>query len=70
MGRDKRKATKHHSRIPENRLFACAFLGGGLGCILGMYAFHHKTKKLSFTLGIPVIMILQILIAVIICRYY
>lgn len=68
MGRDKRRATKHHSRIPEKRLFAYAFLGGSIGCLLGMSAYRHKTKKLSFTLGIPIILIVQMLIAVIICR--
>ncbi len=36
-------------------------LGGGIGTILGMYIFRHKTKKLQFTIGLPVITILEII---------
>lgn len=70
MGRDKSRAIKGRSRIPEKSLFAYALLGGGIGCLLGMSAFRHKTKKLSFTLGIPIILIVQILIAAMIYRFF
>ena len=56
---DKRKAENGKWRIPEKRLFLFAFLGGGLGCTLGMKAFRHKTKHLSFVIGIPAIMIVE-----------
>ena len=46
----------------ENTLFAFTFLGGGVGTILGMYIFRHKTKKLKFIIGMPAILILEILI--------
>lgn len=62
MGIDKLKAIKGMWRIPENTLFAFTFLGGGVGNILGMYIFRHKTKKLKFIIGMPAILILEILI--------
>ncbi len=62
MGIDKHKAKMGNRRIPENSLFMFAILGGGVGTIIGMYVFHHKTKKLKFTIGMPLILILEILI--------
>ena len=56
---DKRKAQKGKWRIPEKRLFLFALLGGGIGCTLGMKVFRHKTKHLSFVIGIPAIMIVE-----------
>ena len=62
---DKYKAVKKKWRIPEKTLFAIALLGGSLGCLGGMYLVRHKTQHLSFTLGMPVILAVQILGAVI-----
>ena len=64
MGIDKQKAKMGNRRIPENTLFMFTVLGGGIGTILGMYIFHHKTKKLKFKVGMPLILILEILIFV------
>jgi len=61
MWLDKRKAKKGKRRIPENTLFTLAFLGGGLGGILGMYIFRHKTKKSRFVIGFPLILIVEIM---------
>mgnify|MGYP003370093531 CR=1 FL=1 len=64
---DKRKAQKGKWRISEKALFTLVLLGGGLGGIIGMYTFRHKTKKMSFVVGFPLIFILEIiLIAVVI----
>ena len=57
---DKRKAIKGKWRIPEKNIFTLAIIGGSIGVLLGIYSFRHKTKHLSFTIGIPVILILQI----------
>ena len=57
---DKYKARKNLWRIPEVTLLTAAALGGSLGCLLGMYTVRHKTKHLKFTVGIPVILVLQI----------
>ena len=63
---DKIKAKKHLWRIPETTLFLAAILGGSAGCLLGMYAFRHKTKHLSFTLGMPLILAVQIVLGILI----
>lgn len=57
---DKQKARKNLWRIPEATLIGSALLGGSIGALAGMYTFRHKTWHLKFTLGIPVILILQI----------
>lgn len=59
---DKHKAKKNLWRIPEATLLGCALLGGSLGCLLGMHIAHHKTKHLQFSLGLPLIFIVQMLI--------
>lgn len=61
FGIDKLKAVKNRWRVPEKILFFLALLGGSLGAIIGMYSFRHKTKKIAFRIGIPVILIVQII---------
>lgn len=61
---DKIKAKKNRWRIPEATLFLVAAIGGSVGSLLGMHLFRHKTKHLSFTVGIPVILAVQILTAI------
>ena len=61
---DKQKAIKGKWRIKEGTLFTLVLLGGGIGGILGMYVFRHKTKKMYFTLGFPVIMIAEIVLII------
>lgn len=62
---DKRKAVKKLWRIPEATLFSVALLGGSAGVLCGIYAARHKTRHPSFTLGIPVIMAVQIVLAIV-----
>lgn len=64
MWLDKRKAIRHQWRIPEATLFFIALLGGGLGSIVGMQLFRHKTRHWYFVYGMPAILVLQILLAV------
>ena len=61
---DKRKAKKNEWRIKEGTLITIALLGGGIGGMIGMYKFRHKTKKLKFTVGIPTIIITQIVLII------
>ena len=65
---DKQNARRGRWRIPERTLLLLAALGGSVGSLLGMYLFHHKTKHLKFTLGVPLILILQLLLAWLLCR--
>lgn len=62
MGIDKHKARKNLWRIPERVLFAAALLGGSIGSILGMRFFRHKTQHRTFTIGMPLILFIQILL--------
>lgn len=57
---DKYLAKNNLWRIPETTLFGIAVIGGSVGCLIGMYTARHKTKHLSFTLGIPAILAAQI----------
>lgn len=66
MGLDKYKAKKQAFRIPESTLFIMAIIGGSIGCILGMYAFRHKTRHWYFVYGMPAILFFQIAFIVII----
>ena len=59
---DKRKAQKNRYRIPEAVLMGAAAIGGSLGGLAGMYTVRHKTRKPLFFIGIPVILVLQIVI--------
>jgi uncharacterized membrane protein YsdA (DUF1294 family) len=64
FGIDKRKARKGQWRVPESTLFILALIGGSIGALLGMLAFRHKTKHRKFTIGIPLILALQIALLV------
>lgn len=57
---DKWKAKKNLWRISEATLMSTALLGGGIGALLGMYTVRHKTRHPKFTLGIPLILAVQI----------
>lgn len=62
---DKYKARKNLWRIPEATLLGVAAIGGSVGALWGMYAVRHKTRHLKFTLGIPVLLALQIVLGII-----
>lgn len=64
MGSDKKRAKWGKWRIPEQTLFIVTALGGGIGTIVGMYTFRHKTKKLKFTIGLPALVILEIALVI------
>ncbi|MCR5254592.1 MAG: DUF1294 domain-containing protein [Acetatifactor sp.] len=64
MGIDKEKAKRNAWRIPEKTLFLIAIMGGSIGSIAGMQVFRHKTKHMSFVIGMPLILILQVICAV------
>ena len=64
MWLDKSKAIKGSWRIPEKTLFIITAIGGGIGTIAGMYTFRHKTKKLNFVIGLPLITILEIILGI------
>ena len=61
---DKLAAQRGWKRVPERTLFFWALVGGGPGVYLTMLLIRHKTLHRSFMLGIPAIMILQIVILI------
>ncbi len=65
---DKRKAVKNRWRISENTLMFTALVGGSLGILIGMYTFRHKTKHKKFIIGVPVLLIANILCIIMIIK--
>lgn len=61
---DKHLAKKHLRRIPESTLMWVAALGGSVGSLAGMYLVRHKTKHPKFYVGIPLLLLLQVVLAV------
>ena len=62
MRRDKAAAARGARRTPETTLLALAVIGGSAGALLGMVLFRHKTRKPAFRIGVPLILILQLLL--------
>ena len=62
-GADKNRAQKNKFRISEKTLITLAAAGGAIGAFAAMRLFHHKTNKSKFSVGVPVILAIQILIA-------
>ena len=59
---DKYKAKNNLWRIPETTLIGVALIGGSVGSLIGMYTVRHKTNHPKFTVGIPVILVAQIVL--------
>lgn len=58
-GVDKRAAVQKKWRIPERLLLGLAIAGGSVGMLLGMFAFHHKTKTPKFIITVPVVLVAE-----------
>lgn len=69
MGFDKQRAIKGQWRIKEATLLVIGVIGGFFGGLLGMKAFHHKTKKLYFWLIYLLSLILHICILMLAYRF-
>lgn len=59
---DKKRAIKNQWRISEKALISISIIGGSIGMLAGMSTFRHKTKHKKFTIGIPVILVIQVAI--------
>lgn len=68
MRADKQRAKRKLWRIPETALFAVAALGGSIGALFGMNAYHHKTKKPLFSIGVPLLMALHLWLLVLLYK--
>ena len=65
MGMDKQRARRKAFRVPETVLFAFALCGGSIGAIAGMWLYAHKTKKKRFVIGLPLILLVQIVLVIV-----
>ena len=63
-GIDKYKAKKNQWRISEATLLTMAAIGGSIGALAGMRLWHHKTMHKKFKYGIPLIIIMQVALAI------
>ena len=70
MGIDKRRARRGAWRISEKALFLTTACFGGLGGVLGMKVFHHKTQHWYFRAFFPLLLVLQTAILAIGVHYY
>ena len=61
---DKIKAIKNLWRIPEATLMWVAGLGGSLGVFAGMRLFRHKTLHPKFSIGVPVILAVHVIVGI------
>ena len=61
-GVDKSRARRGAWRIRESTLLGAAACFGALGALLGMYAFHHKTKHRALALGVPAMLLVQVVL--------
>ena len=66
---DKLRAIKHKRRISEFTLMTIAALGGSVTMLITMLIIRHKTRHLKFMLGIPVIILIQLIIVFLIWRF-
>lgn len=48
-------------RIPEISLLTLAAMGGSVTMLITMIIIRHKTRKYKFMVGIPIIIILQVI---------
>jgi len=62
FGIDKLAAIEHRGRIRIVTLLGLAFIGGSIGAVFAMYLFRHKTLTDYFTVGVPLIMIMQVVV--------
>ena len=65
---DKAAAKRHAWRVPERTLLILAALGGAPAMLVTMLIIRHKTRHLKFMLGLPLIILLQAVAAVLILR--
>ncbi len=59
---DKKKSEKGKWRTKETTLLSFSLFGGGIGSMLGMRIFRHKTQKMKFKVGVPLLTIVSIVI--------
>ena len=69
---DKYMALHGRRRISERVLLMLALFGGSVGALMAMSLVRHKTQKRCFSIGVPLLLIMQLLImiAVLLCSFF
>lgn len=60
MKKDKAYAQMGERRIRESTLLIVAIVGGSFGMYYAMFKYKHKTLHNKFSMGIPVIIVIQL----------
>lgn len=68
FGIDKWLAKRSKWRLPESRMLLACLIGGSVGGLIAMQTFRHKTQKLKFKLGIPLIIIAQLALILLVIK--
>lgn len=68
MAYDKLKAKFRKYRITEKFLINLSFLGGSFGTLTAMIVFRHKIRTKKFFIGVPFIILIQVLLYFYIAR--
>lgn len=64
FGFDKWQAINRHSRVRNATLLGLCFIGGALGGLLGMQTFRHKTRTWYYTIPVPIMLVVQIILII------
>lgn len=67
---DKKAALKNKYRLSEGYLLTISLFGAAVGVWIGMFLFHHKTRKMQFRIGLPLIIIGQLILIILIAIAY
>jgi uncharacterized membrane protein YsdA (DUF1294 family) len=60
---DKNAARRRARRVKERTLLVVSVLGGSAAMLLAMLAARHKTRRVKFMAGLPLILLAQITVA-------
>lgn len=66
---DKIAAIKKKPRIRIRTLLGLAFVGGSIGALIAMYSLRHKTRKAYFTVGVPLMLIIQMVVIILLMNF-
>ena len=61
VGSDKRRAQSNRWRVRERTFFGMGLFFGAAGVLAGMYLYRHKTRHMTFVIGMPLLLILNLL---------
>ncbi|WP_085833119.1 DUF1294 domain-containing protein [Clostridium merdae] len=67
---DKKQARTHGRRVPEKNLFTLAILGGTPSMLVTMHIIRHKTQHKRFMLGLPLLLLAQLIIVTLLYQVY